>query len=255
MTTHIVSEVAGSVMTIRFNRPEKRNSITTEMYAAMAAACRAADTDPKVRVVVFTGTGDIFCAGNDLNDFLKWPSADPDRPVLQFMRALSTLRKPVIAAVNGAAIGIGVTLLLHCDFVYAVPNTRLQLPFVSLAIVPEFGSSLLLARMVGTRRATELLMTGESFTAEQALADGLINGILPPDHLMSSVMSKAKALVAQPPSALRQAKALMRADIADIHARMEAESKVLAECIKSPELKEAVQAFFDKRPPDYSKFE
>ncbi|TAL04515.1 MAG: enoyl-CoA hydratase [Rhodospirillaceae bacterium] len=242
-------------MTVRFNRPDKRNSVTMDMYAAMAQACQAADADPKVRVVVFTANGDVFCAGNDLKDFLTHSLDDPSLPVYQFMRALSSLRKPTIAAVNGAAIGIGATMLMHCDFVYATPNARFQLPFVNLAIVPEFASSMLLARLVGARRATELLLLGESFTAERALADGFINEIIPADHMKATVTTKVRALASQPPGAMRETKRLIRADIGEINARMEIENKALGERVKTPELKEAVQAFFEKRAPDYSKFE
>jgi len=254
MTTHILTDVAGSVMTVRFNRPEKKNSLTMEMYDALANACRTAAADPNVRVVVFTGNGDIFCAGNDLKEFLDPSSTLPDRPVFHFMHAMSTMPKPVIAAVNGAAIGIGVTMLLHCDFIYAVPGARFQVPFVNLAITPEFASSLLLARVIGVRSANEMLLLGESFTAQRALTDGLINEIVPAENLMATVAAKAKALAALPPRALRETKAQMRGDIAEITARMKLENKVLNESMKTPELKEAVQAFFEKRPADFSRF-
>jgi len=255
MTDLITTEIADGVMTIRFNRPDKKNAITHAMYTGLADAFRAADADSKVRVAIITGNGDSFTAGNDLKDFIETPPTDPSFPVFQFMKAQANFRKPVIAAVNGLAIGIGVTLLLHCDFVYAVPGARLQLPFVSLAVVPEFGSSLLLERVIGTRKTAELMMLGEAFTAEQALTYGLINEVVPAEHLMATVTSKAKALAAKPPGALRQTKALMRGDLPDILKRMEVEDKTFGERLQTPELKEAINAFFEKRHPDYSKFE
>jgi enoyl-CoA hydratase/carnithine racemase len=255
VSTDIQTEINDGILTVRFNRPDKKNAITHEMYTAMADAFRSADTDRKVRVAVITGNGDAFSAGNDLKEFIESPPTDPSFPVFQFMKALAHFRKPVIAAVNGTAVGIGVTLLLHCDLVYAAPGAKLALPFVNLALVPEFGSSLLLAHAVGSRRANELLLTGETFTAEQAHADGLITGVVPADQLMATVQAKAAALVVKAPGAVRLTKGLIRADIAHMLERMEMEDKTFAERLSTPELKEAIQAFYDKRHPDYSKFD
>jgi enoyl-CoA hydratase/carnithine racemase len=171
------------------------------------------------------------------------------------MRALGDFRKPTLAAINGTAIGIGVTVLLHCDFAYAVPGAHMALPFVNLALVPEFASSLLLTRLVGARRAQELLLTGDAFTSEQAVADGLINGIIPADQLLNEVEKKARALAAKAPGAVRKTRELIRADLAAIHAHMDLENKAFGERLATPELKEAITAFYEKRHPDYSKFE
>jgi enoyl-CoA hydratase/carnithine racemase len=241
MSEHVVTETTGGVLTLA-------------MYAAAAAALKAADKDPAVRVVIIIGTADSFAAGNDLKDFLENPPTTPDAPVFQFMNTLATFPKPVIAAVNGVAVGIGTTMLLHCDLAYAVPTAKFQLPFVSLAIVPEYASTLLVPRMVGPARAAELLLLGEAFTAERALEVGFINAIVPADQLLSHAMAKAAILKAKPPAALRAAKALLRADQKDIAARIQMENEVVRGRLQSAEFKEAATAFFEKRAPDFSKF-
>jgi enoyl-CoA hydratase/carnithine racemase len=244
----------GAVLTIRMNRPDKKNAITAAMYAAMADALRAADGDARVRVVVITGAGDAFTAGNDLKDFADNPPKDPSAPVFRFMDVLAGFGKPVIAAVNGVAVGIGTTMLLHCDLAIAVPTAKFALPFVNLALVPEFGSSLLLPRFVGQRRAQELLMSGEAFDAETALKLGLVGAMVPADQLEAAVKARAAMLAAKPPAALRETKALLRGDLAEIRAAIAAEAKVFARRLQSAELQEAVAAFFAKRPADFSKF-
>lgn len=254
MTAHITTEIADRVMTLRFNRPEKKNAITAAMYSAMADACRAAEMDANVRVLVITGSGDSFAAGNDLKDFLDNTPDHDDAPVFQFMAALAHLSKPAIAAVNGTAVGIGATLLLHCDAVYAAPGVKLGFPFVNLAIVPEFGATLLLERFVGARRARELLMSGDTFTSETAVVDGFINAVVPADKLMDTAMAKARSFAAKPPGALRETKKLLTADLPEITARMQIEARELARCFSTPEFKEAGTAFFEKRTPDFSKF-
>ena len=177
-----------------------------------------------------------------------------DAPVFRFMHGLAAFTKPVVAAVNGVAVGIGTTVLLHCDFAYAVPAAKFQLPFVNLALVPEFASSLLLARFLGPRRAAELLMLGEPFGAEAALGFGLLNAIVPADQLEATVRAKATALASKPPAALRATKALLNAGRAEISERITLEANVFGERLHSAELKEAVTAFFEKRAPDFSKF-
>jgi enoyl-CoA hydratase/carnithine racemase len=255
MAEHVVTETSGGVLTLRFNRPDKKNALLSAMYAGAAAALSAAARDPAVRVVVITGSADSFTAGNDLKDFLENPPKDEHAPVFKFMRALATFPKPAIAAVNGLAIGIGVTLLLHCDLVYAVPGAKFQLPFVNIAIVPEFASSLLLPRLVGQARAAELLLLGEMFTAPRALELGLINGVVEADALMATVMEKAKALAAKAPAAVRHAKALLRTPGHEIADRVALENKGVAERLTTAEFKEAATAFFEKRAPDFSKFD
>ena len=254
MTGHIVTDIAGGVLTLRFNRADKKNALTTAMYAEAATALKAAETDTNVRVVVITGSGDSFSAGNDLGDFMENPPADNDAPVFRFMHALARFPKPVIAAANGIAVGIGTTVLLHCDFAYAVPTAKFQLPFVNLALVPEFASSLLLARHLGTRKATELLMLAEKFDAETAESFGLINAVVPADQLEAVVNAKAAALASKPPAALRATKALLKADGTEVAARIGLEAKVFGERFQSGELREAITAFFEKRAPDFSKF-
>jgi enoyl-CoA hydratase/carnithine racemase len=254
VTELIQTQIDGAVLTLRFNRPDKKNAITAAMYAAAAGALRAADQDPNVKVAVITGAGDAFTAGNDLKDFAENPPKTPDAPVFQFMDALASFRKPVIAAVNGVAVGIGTTLLLHCDLAFAVPSAKFALPFVNLALVPEFGSSLLLARFVGMRKAQELLLSGEPFDAEMALKLGLIGAIVPADQWEATIKAKAAMLAAKPPAALRETKALIRGDVARIKSVIAAEAKVFGERLQSAELQEAVAAFFAKRPADFSKF-
>jgi enoyl-CoA hydratase/carnithine racemase len=255
MTAQVLSEIADGVMTICFNRPDKRNALNTEMYRLAADAVRAAQSDRNVRVIVITGAGEAFTAGNDLKDFIENPPSTPDAPVFKFMGAMCDLTKPVIAAVNGLAIGIGVTILLHCDFAYAVPGARFQLPFVNLALVPEFASSLLLKELIGARPATELMMLGEPFTAEKALEYGLVNDLIPTKQLMNTVQSKARAIAHKPPGAIRDTKTLIRADRSAVRAKMNEEIEFFAKRLDTPEAKEAVQAFFEKRNPDFSKFD
>jgi len=252
--SHIDATINDGIMTLRLNRPDKMNAITAAMYADAAAALTAAEQNKDVRTVVITGTGDVFTAGNDMKDFLDDPAADPNSSVFQFMRTLMKFSKPVIAALNGIAVGIGVTMLPHCDLVYAVPGTYLQAPFVNIAIVPEFGSTLLLRRTIGLHRANEMLLLGEKISAERAREFGLVNDIFPAEQFMVMVMEKAKTLAAKPPMALRQAKQLMRGDLGEISARMTLENTMMIERFTSPELQEAVQAFLEKRPADYSRF-
>jgi enoyl-CoA hydratase/carnithine racemase len=254
MTSNIRAEKNGSVLVLSFNRPDKKNALLTTMYADATAALNAAAEDAGVRVVVITGTEDSFTAGNDLKDFLENPPMSLDAPVFQFMTCLSRFPKPVIAAVNGLAIGIGTTLLFHCDLVYAVPSAVFQLPFVNIAIVPEFASTLLLPRTVGNVRAAEMLLLGDAFDAERAAHLGIINAVTQPDELMTLVMEKANALAAKPPAALRQAKALLRANIEETSERVALEANSVRESLASAEFKEAATAFLEKRAPDFSKF-
>jgi enoyl-CoA hydratase/carnithine racemase len=255
MTSHIETQRDGAVLTIRFNRPDKKNALLSVMYADAAAALKAAAADSAVRVVVITGTADSFTAGNDLKDFLENPPTGPEAPVFQFMRALANFPKPAIAAVNGLAIGIGVTLLLHCDLIYAVPTAKFQLPFVNIAIVPEFASSLLLPRLVGQARAAELLLLGEMFTAARALELGLINGVVEPDALLATALEKAKVLASKAPAAVRHAKALLRTPSNEIAERIAVENDGVAQRLGTAEFREAATAFFEKRAPDFSKFD
>ena len=251
----VVTDVTDRVLCIEINRPEKKNALTQAMYQAMADALRAADADPAVRAVLIRGKADLFTSGNDLKDFLDNPPRDQDRPVFQFLHAISHAQKPVVAAVAGAAVGIGTTMLLHCDLVYAAPNARFQLPFVNLGLVPEAASSLLLPALAGYQRAAELLLLGEPFTAERALEIGLVNAIVPEDRLIDTAMAQAKKLAQKPAGALRLAKQLMKqGQLAAVEQQMKLEAVHFAERLGSPEAKEAFSAFLEKRKPDFSKF-
>lgn len=246
---------ADGVLTLRLNRAEKKNSLTQAMYTTLAEALDAAAEDPTVRVVVIAGSGDSFTAGNDMVDFMKAPSGTGDAPVVRFMTALATFPKPVIASVNGMAIGIGVTLLLHCDLIYASDDARFQLPFVNIGIVPEFASTYLLPRIMGHARAMELVMFGEPFTAAQARECGLVNEVLPAEQLDARAAERAKKLAGQPPKALRVAKRLMkRWTDPTVAAALPLEVFAFVPMLKQPEAQEAIGAFLQKRKPDFSKF-
>lgn len=255
MSDNVKSMLADGVLTLTIARPEKKNALTVVMYAALANAIRRADEDKAVRVVLITGSEDSFTAGNDLKDFLENPPIDPSSPVFQFMHAIAGAQKPIVAAVNGLAIGIGTTLLLHCDFVYAVDTARFQLPFVNLGLVPELGSSLILPALAGRARAAELLMLGNPFDAATAKEIGLINESCAAGDLIPMAQKTAETLAAKPPAALRKTKALLNGDISDVRDRIKAEAQVFGEQLNSAEVKEAIAAFFEKRAPDFSQFE
>jgi len=247
------------VATIEIARPEKKNALTVAMYQAMADALNAAQADPAVRAVLITGQPGIFTSGNDIEDFMSRPpgsgSNAADSPVFQFMRALLEIDKPVVAAVTGAAIGIGATMLLHCDFVYVSDEARLSMPFVSLGLVPEFASSLLLPALMGHRRAAEKLLLGDPFTAEVAVECGLANAVLPAAEVVKHARRVAERFNALPPAAVRESKRLMRRVGKEaIFEAIKTEGELFSARLRSPEAKEAFQAFFQKRQPDFSKF-
>lgn len=254
MTDHILTSTANSVLQIVLNRPEKKNAITVAMYSALAGALESGDRDAAVRVIVITGQKSCFTSGNDVNDFLEHPPLAEDSQALRFLRAISTASKPVIAAVNGLAVGIGVTMLLHSDLVYAADTATFQLPFVKLGLVPEAASSMLLPRMAGYHRAAELLLLGEKFDARAALEMGLINAVHPAAELAAAVQAKAATLAAKPPAALHMTKALMKRDAESVVARMAQEGQYFAQQLRSPEAREAMEAFMQRRKPDFSRF-
>ncbi|CAH2604759.1 Enoyl-CoA hydratase [Rhodovastum atsumiense] len=250
---HIAVEQHDAVLEIVLDRPDKRNAITTAMYTALADALQAAEADPAVRVVLFRGNGGVFTAGNDLKDFLQEPPADgADWPAFRFLRAVAGAAKVLVAAVEGPAVGIGTTLLLHCDLVVAAANARFQLPFVKLGLVPEAASSLLLPRLAGYHRAAELLLLGEPFDAAAAQAMGLVNRVVPVAELLPAARALTVALAARAPEAVRATKALLKSDSATPAARLEEEAALFAARLRSAEIREAVAAFFEKRPPDFS---
>jgi enoyl-CoA hydratase/carnithine racemase len=253
---HVLTERDGGVLRVELNRPEKKNAITVAMYQVLGDALHSASVDPGVRAVLLHGKPEIFSSGNDLSDFLAAPSRSEDFAPFRFLRILGQFDKPLVAAVSGAAIGIGTTMLLHCDLVYAAAGTRFQLPFASLGLVPEAASSLLLPRLAGWQKAAELLMLGEPFTAETARDIGLVNEIVAPEALFEIARAKALALAAKPPAAMRATKALMKqAVLAEIEQTMTREVKTFGERLVSPEAKEAFAAFLEKRKPDFSRFE
>lgn len=245
----------GGILTIAFNRIEKKNAITSAMYQTMADGLKDAEGDASVRVVLIVGQPQIFTAGNDLEDFMKTPPVLADSPVFQFMMQMVHATKPIIAAVAGPAVGIGTTLLLHCDLVYAADNAKFSMPFSQLGLCPEFASSLLLQQGAGFRRAAEKLMLGESFLAAEALEMGLINRILPVDELHAFARGQAAKLAALPASSVRTTKRLMKDDSrAAIVARIKEENQAFSIMLRAPEAKEAFAAFFQKRKPDFAQF-
>ncbi len=255
MLDNIETHTQNYITRIELNRPDKKNALTAEMYQSMADALRAADADPQVRVILLHGRPDCFCAGNDLKDFLENPPQGDDSPVFQFLQSISSASKPLVAAVGGPAIGIGTTMLLHCDLVYATPETRFQLPFVSLGLVPEAASSLLLPMNAGFQHAAELLLLGEPFDSSKAQAAGIVTEIVDKDALLDRARAIAAKLAALPPKQLRMTKALMKKRHADaVQERMLDESRQFRALLSSPEAKEAMSAFLEKRKPDFSKF-
>ena len=251
----IATSKEDGILIIEFDRVERKNAITVAMYQAMSDAIAAGERDPEVRVLLIRGKSDIFTAGNDLEDFLRMSSPGLDSPVFAFMRALSQATKPVVAAVAGSAVGIGTTMLLHCDLVYAAEHAQFSMPFAQLGVCPEFASSLILPQMAGYHRAAEMLLLGEIFTAEQACQIGLVNKVLPADELMPFVRAKMQALVALPASSMRVTKQLMkRAQAPAVADVIVDEGKQFIAMLASPEAREAFTAFFEKRAPDFSKF-
>jgi enoyl-CoA hydratase/carnithine racemase len=243
------------VAVIEIARPEKKNALTQAMYTAMAEAIVAADGDAAIRAVLITGQPGIFTSGNDLDDFMTRPPQGEDSPVLRFMKALADCGKPVVAAVTGGAIGIGTTLLLHCDLVYVSDEARLAMPFVGLGLVPEYASSLLVTQRVGQAKATELLLLGEPFNGEAAVEMGIANAVLPAAEVVNHARRMAERFNALPPGAVRESKALMRrGQKALVEETIRTEAEVFGKRLRSPEAMEAFQAFFQKRKPDFSKF-
>ncbi|KPF59092.1 enoyl-CoA hydratase [beta proteobacterium AAP51] len=258
----IKTATLNGVTTIEIARPEKKNALTVAMYQAMTDALNAAKADGAVRAVLITGQPGIFTSGNDIEDFMSRGtggggagSEDNESPVFKFMRALLDCDKPVVAAVTGGAIGIGTTLLLHCDFVYVSDEARLAMPFVSLGLVPEFASSLLVPQLMGNRRAAEKLLLGDPFTPEQAVECGIANAVLPANEVVNHARRVAERFNALPPGAVREAKQLMRAPQRELVLQtIRTEGELFAKRLRSPEAMEAFQAFFQKRKPDFSKF-
>ncbi len=244
-----------NVLVIRMHRPEKRNALNVEMYGALASALQRANADPEVRVAVIAGGPDCFSAGNDILDFVGNPPSDDSHPVMQFLHALTDFEKPLIAAVNGMAVGIGTTLLLHCDLAYAAEDARFHLPFVNLGLCPEAGSSFLLPMRAGSHRAAEAILLGQPFDAATALSWGLVNRLTTPGQADGAAMEAARCVAKQPPAAIRAARQLLREPLrSPLHDALRREAGAFVARLASPEAAEAFQAFMQRRPPDFSQF-
>ncbi len=252
MTDQVEVQVQGGVQIIRMTRPEKKNALTLSMYGAMADALEQGKTDPTINVQVILGSGGSFSSGNDLNDFLTLRGL-AGTALERFLYALATSEKPVLAGVQGFAVGIGSTMLLHCDIVHAATDARFQFPFVNLGLIPEAGSSLLLPRSAGHQLASELLLLGEPFDATRAREAGMVNAITAPEDLEASILAVAAKLAAKPRAALRMTKALLRAEPEALVDRIQREARQFEERLTSAELREAIAAFMEKRAPDFSK--
>ncbi|OUR75714.1 enoyl-CoA hydratase [Alphaproteobacteria bacterium 46_93_T64] len=254
MSEQVIVSVENGIQKLTINRAEKKNALTQDMYAILADSLVNAETNPDIRVSVITGTADSFTSGNDLMDFLQNPAQDEKTPVIRFLNALAIIRKPLVAAVNGLAVGVGTTMLLHCDLVYASENASFTLPFVNLALVPEAASSYLLPKMLGHQRAAELLLLGEKFDAEKALRYGIVNEIVSAEDLEKTAMGAAEKLAAKAPEALRLAKSLMKGDGDKVLEQMKEEGEIFQSRLVSPEAREAMTAFMERRTPDFTKF-
>lgn len=256
MSGQIVTALDEGVLRVEIRRPEKKNALTRSMYEALANAFESAERDPAVRVILIHGQPGAFTAGNDLSDFMSDPpvAETPLPPVFRFLNAFSSLSKPFVAAVSGVAVGVGTTMLLHCDLVYAGESARFQMPFVNLGLCPEAASSLLLPALIGHQRAAELLLLCDPFNAAKARELGLVNAVLPEAELLDHAMAQARRLSAQPVESVRITRQMMkRAQAALVRETMEEEARRFRTLLLAPEAKEAFAAFFEKRKPDFSR--
>jgi len=255
ITEMVTTETDKGILQVGIQRPEKKNALTLAMYEALTAALETAENNDQIRVILLHGTENCFTSGNDLHDFAKNPPQGENSPVFRFLQAISTATKPLIAMVSGAAVGIGTTMLLHCDLVYADETARFQLPFVNLGLCPEAASSYLLPKLVGYLQAAEILLLGETIVAEKAQDLGLVNHIFPAADLYQRVKEKALQLAAQPPASVRLTKSLLRqyqaTQVAEV---MSKEGKLFLQQLAKPEAQEAIQAFMEKRKADFSQF-
>ena len=256
MSDHILADRDSGLLSLRLNRPDKKNALTRAMYARLAEELEAADADPTIRAVLISGSDACFTSGNDLADFIQAPPSGLDSAVFAFMHALFELKKPVVAAVAGPAVGIGTTLLLHCDLVYVSREAMLRMPFVNLGLCPEFGSSLILPRLLGHARAAQLLMLGESFSGEQAAQWGIANEALGNGQ---ATLDKAREMALRfgqlAPSTVADAKRLMRGPgREELRRVIEEEGALFSQRLRSPEAAEALSAFMQRREADFSRF-
>jgi enoyl-CoA hydratase/carnithine racemase len=250
----LLTEHSGNILWVQFNRPAKKNAMTMAMYTGLAELLNEADKDETISVVLLHGAGDCFTAGNDLEDFVKNPPGPGDSPQGRLISALIDFSKPLVAAVHGVAIGGGTTILTHCDFVFAADGTKFQVPFINLALVPEFGSSYLLPRQLGYLQAAELLMLGEPFSAARANELGLVTAVVAGPELMARATEIAQQLARKPASALRACKDLLKRPAREqLRQSVARETEEFAAHVRSADTKEAIAAFFEKRPPDFNR--
>jgi enoyl-CoA hydratase/carnithine racemase len=247
MSEHILVETSAAVMALRLNRPDKKNALTHAMYSALAAALERAAHDETIRVTTILGSGGAFTAGNDLKDFMETPPLGTDQPVFRFLRAISSFPKPLIAGVTGPAIGVGTTMLLHCDLVVAAASALFHMPFVDLGLVPEAASSLLFPRLVGPQLAARHLILGDPFDAEAALRYGMIGEIVAEEELEARVGELAARVAAKPPEGVRLTKQLIRGEAESVATRIEREGELFAQRLQSAEAAKAFGAFFARR--------
>jgi enoyl-CoA hydratase/carnithine racemase len=249
----IVAEHVGSILRVQLNRPTKLNAMTSAMYVALADIFNEAANDERTRVVLWHGAGDAFCAGNDIDDFLKHPPGPGESPQAKLMEALVNFDKPIVAAVHGAAIGGGTTMLTHCDFIYAAENTKFQMPFINLALVPEFGSSCSVPARIGHLRAAELILLGSPFDGKRAAEWGLVTEAVSDKDALPKAIETARKLAAKPTAALQASKKLMKQPFREqIKAAMKAENEEFSVQVRSEDAKEALTAFLEKRKPDFT---
>jgi enoyl-CoA hydratase/carnithine racemase len=251
MIKDIQSDLNNNILTINILRPKKKNALTIEMYASLSEQILNANKSSSIKTIHIKGSEDSFTAGNDLNDFMQNPPNDETSPVFKFMAALLECDKPIVAEVNGLAIGIGTTLLLHCDLVYASNKAIFQLPFINLGLVPEFASSFILPLLAGHQKASELLMLGEIFDAKTAKEIGIINNYFPENQLSIKVAEILQKLVSKPPTALSHTKRLMKSSNKKLQKVIKEEGELFREQLHGPEVKEAITAFFEKRKPNF----
>ena len=250
----IVTEFSGSILRIQLNRPSKKNAMTSTMYTSMADIFNGAAKDDRVRVVLWHGAGDSFCAGNDLEDFLKTPMGPGDSPQSRLIDALIDFGKPIVAAVHGFAIGGGTTMLTHCDFVYASVTANFRMPFINLALVPEFGTSYSLPARIGYLRAAELIQLGQQFDAQRAAELGLVTRVVPDQKLLATATETAQKLAEKPAGALQACKRLMRQPVRpQLEQAAKLENEEFAARLRSADAKEAFTAFLEKRQPNFAR--
>jgi len=253
--SHVEVERNGAVLQTAINRPEKKNALTAEMYSALADALDQAEADPGVRVILLHGRGDAFTAGNDLEDFMSKPwKGQAVPPAVRFIRAVAAAKKPIIAAVHGLAVGVGTTILLHCDLVYAAEDAKFMMPFINLGIVPEAAATVLLPLLLGRQRAAELFFLSTPLTAQRAYELGLVNAVVAADALLNTASAIAQQLSQKPFAAVLACKDLMKRTFqAEVERALREEVAVITERLDSPETKEALRAFREKRKPDFSR--